>query len=79
MKKIDGLNDLDLYKLQKNMKIPKTFTFSIRKIESMDIYNNSFDIEDEKITEEKNKLYNLLMRFSFLSYLEEENILNPKK
>ena len=78
-KKINGLNDLDLYNLQKDMKIPKTFTFSIRKIKSMDIYNNSIDIEEEKITEEKNKLYNLLMRFSFLSYLEEENILNPKK
>ena len=49
VKKIDGLNDLDLYKLQKNLKIPKTFTFSIRKIKSMDIYNNSFDNEDEKI------------------------------
>jgi len=78
-KKIDELNDLDLYELQKNLKIPKTFTFSIRKIKSMDIYNDSIDIEEEKINEEKNKLYNLLMRFSFLSYLEEENILNPKK
>ena len=78
-KKINRLNDLDLYKLQKKMKIPKTFTFSIRKIESLDIYKSSFNKEEETIDEEKNKLYNLLMRFSFLSYLEEENILNPKK
>ena len=61
------------------MKTPKEFTFFIKKIESMDVYSNSFVTGDENIDEEKNKLYNLLMRFSFLSYLEEENILNPKK
>ena len=78
-KKINKLNELDLYKLQKDMKTPKEFTFFIKKIESMDVYSNSFVTGDENIDEEKNKLYNLLMRFSFLSYLEEENILNPKK
>jgi len=74
--KLNKLNDLDLYKLQQNMRIPKLMTFEERKIASGNKYeNNSIPIKNE----EKEKLYYLLMQLGFISYLEEGNVLKPKK
>ena len=75
-KKINRLNSFDLYKLSNYLRIPKIFSFEIRKIESNFIYqNDSIAILDE----EKFKLYNLLMQLGFISYLEEGNVIKPKK
>lgn len=69
-------NDLDLYELQKQLRIPKSMTFEIRKVNSKFIYDNPSEIiVDSKI----NKLYNLLMKLGFISFLEEGNLLKPKK
>ena len=75
-KKINRLNSFDLYKLSNYLRIPKIFSFEIRKIESNFIYqNDSISVLDE----EKFKLYNLLMQLGFISYLEEGNVIKPKK
>ena len=75
-KKIDRLNDLDLFKLQQGLRIPKIFSFETRVIESIYIYqNDSYEVIDET----KLKLYNLLMQFGFLPFLEEGNIIKPKR
>ena len=75
-KKLGKLNSLDLFKLQRRMRIPKVFSFQTRKLESTFIYqNDSYEIEDE----EKIKLYNLLMQLGFIPYLEEGNVMKPKK
>jgi len=74
--KVNRLNDLDLYKLQQNMRIPKLMTFEERKLTSGFIYQNkSIPIKNE----DKEKLYYLLMQLGFISYLEEGNVLKPKK
>jgi hypothetical protein len=74
--KLNRLNDLDLYKLQQNMRTPKLMTFEERKLTSGYIYEYS----SKKINnEEKEKLYYLLMQLGFISYLEEGNVLKPKK
>ena len=75
-KKIDRLNDLDLFKLQQNLRIPKIFSFQTRYIESIYIYqNDSYEVIDQT----KLRLYNLLMQFGFLPFLEEGNIIKPKR
>ena len=76
-KKINLLNDLDLYKLQQNMRIPKTFYFFEKEINSFSsILEESYkNVSDE----EKIRLYNLLMKLDFFSYLEEQNFIKPKK
>ena len=76
IEKVNRLNDLDLYKLQQNMRIPKLMTFEERKLTTGYIYqNNSIPIKNE----EKEKLYYLLMQLGFIPYLEEGNVLKPKK
>ena len=76
IEKLNRLNDLDLYRLQQNMRTPKLMTFEERKITSGFIYqNDSLPIKNE----EKEKLYYLLMQLGFISYLEEGNVLKPKK
>ena len=74
--KINRLKIIDLYKLSENLRIPKIFSFEERKIESNFIYQND---SNPNISEEKFKLYNLLMQFGFISYLEEGNVIKPKK
>ena len=73
--KIDRLNDLDLYKLQKNLRTPKLMSFEERQLTSYYIYEN--DSKEVK-NEEKQKLYNFLMKFGFMPYLEEGNDLRPR-
>ena len=76
-KKVNLLNDLDLYKLQQSMRVPKRFTFLEKKIFS---YSSIHEEYYENVSdEEKIRLYNLLMKFDFFSYLEEQNFIKPKK
>ena len=75
-KKINRLNILDLYKLSNNLRMPKIFSFETRKIESNFIYQND---SNPHLEEEKFKLYNLLMQLGFIPYLEEGNVIKPKK
>ena len=76
IKKLKKLNDLDLYKLQQNLRTPKSMTFEERKLTSNYIYENpSRYVNDEG----KEKLYYFLMQLGFISYLEEGNVLKPKK
>ena len=52
--KLNRLNDLDLYKLQQNMRTPKLMTFEERKLTSGYMY----EYASKKINnEEKEKLY----------------------
>ena len=76
MDKVHLLNDLDLYKLQQKMRIPKLMTFEEKKITSEYLYDNNYK---PIYNEEKEKLYFLLMQLGFISYLEEGNVLKPKK
>ena len=74
--KLKRLNDLDLYKLQQSLRTPKFMTFEERKLTSGFLYENP----SRKINnEEKEKLYYLLMQLGFISYLEEGNVLKPKR
>ena len=74
--KIEKLNDLDLYKLQQSLRTQKLMTFEIRKITSYYFYEYpSIKIENEELA----KLYYLLMQLGFITYLEEGNVLRPKK
>ena len=67
-------NDLDLYEFQKQLRIPKSMTFEIRKVNSKFIYDNpSETVVDSK----ENKLYNFLIKLGFISFLEEGNLLKP--
>ena len=74
--KVNKLNDLDLYKLQQSLRTPKFMTFEERKITSGFLYDNPSRIIYD---EEKEKLYYFLMQLGFISYLEEGNVLKPKK
>ncbi len=74
--KLNRLNYFDLYLLQQKLRIQKDMSFLEKQLTSNSIYENRF----EKVeNEEKNKLYNFLMQFGFISYLEEGNVLLPKK
>ena len=74
--KIDRLKHLDLDKLQKNMRIPRDMTFYEKKLSSYYYYESNYiEVTDEK----KKKLYHFLMRLGFISYLEEGNVVKPKK
>ena len=74
--KIERLNVLDLYKLQQSLRTPKFMTFEIRKISSGYFYEYpSIKVENKKLE----KLYYLLMQLGFITYLEEGNVLKPKK
>ena len=78
-KKLNKLNDLDLYKLQQNLKIPKKFSFQIKKIDSTSLKGIYYNKSYEQVDQEKSKLFNLLMRLDLLSYLEEGNFIRPNK
>ena len=74
--KINRLNDLDLYKLQQKLRTQKVMTFEEKRLSSNFLYEHpSITITDER----KIKLYYFLMQLGFISYLEEGNILKPKK
>ena len=74
--KLNRLNDLDLYKLQQNLRIPKIMSFEERKLISGFLYENpSLYVNNE----DKEKLYYFLMQLGFISYLEEGNVLKPSK
>ena len=74
--KLNGLNDLDLYKLQERLRTQKIMTFEERRVTSIFLYENHSIIVDD---ENKIKFYYFLMQLGFISYLEEGNILKPKK
>ena len=74
--KINRLNCLDLFKLQKNYKTPKEMKFFINNINTEFLYdNNYYEVTDEK----QKKLYYLLMQLNLISYLEEGNTFKPEK
>ena len=75
-KKLNRLNDLDLFKMQQSLRTQKIMSFEERKFESENLYKNeSISIKDD----EKIKLYYFLMQLGLISYLEEGNIIKPKK
>ena len=74
--KLERLNYYDLYKLQESLKAPKIMKFEERKLTSTFIYDNPSYIVTNQ---DKEKLYYFLMQLNFISYLEEGNVLKPKK
>ena len=58
------------------MRTPKIMTFEEKKVYSDLLYDSTYK---PVIDDEKNNLYYLLMQLGFLSYLEEGNILKPKR
>ena len=76
IEKLNNYNELDLYQMQQRLRIPKIMTFEEKRLKSGNLYEYSY----EPVTDEnKIKLYNFLMQLGFISYLEEGNILKPKK
>ena len=74
--KLNRLNDLDLYKLQQNLRTPKVMSFEEKRVSSGFLYEYpSLYVNNE----DKEKLYYFLMQFGFISYLEEGNVLKPSK
>ena len=72
------MNDLDLYNLQQHLRTPKIMTFEERELTSNFIYeNDSYIVDDTQ--KQKQKLYYRLMQLGFIDYLEEGNVLKPKK
>lgn len=76
IKKLKKLNDLDLYKMQQRLRTQKIINFEEKRLTSEYLYENSYiPVRDE----EKIKLYYFLMQLGFISFIEEGNILKPKK
>ena len=63
--KIDNLNNLDLNKFRKKMRIPRYITFEEKIENSLLIIGNP---TKEVTNNEKKKLYYLLIKLDFLSY-----------
>ena len=76
IEKLNRLNDLDLYKIQQSLRIPKVMKFEERHLTTSFLYDNSSVVVDDK---DKEKLYYFLMQLGFISYLEEGNVLKPNK
>ena len=74
--KLDKMNDLDLYKLQQDLRIPKVMSFEERELTSNYMYENPSLLVTNQ---DKEKLYFFLMQLGFISYLEEGNVLKPRK
>ena len=74
--KLNRFNDLDLYKLQQNLRTPKVMSFEERRLTSGFLYEHQSIFVNN---EDKEKLYYFLMQLGFISYLEEGNVLKPSK
>ena len=74
--KINRLNDLDLYILQQKLRSQKIMKFEKRKLTTNFIYEHD---SKEVVDEREEQLYSMLMQTGFISYLEEGNILKPRK
>ena len=76
IQKVKDMTYMELYTLQKRMRTPKIMTFEEKNVYSDLLYDSTYK---PVIDDEKNNLYYLLMQLGFLSYLEEGNILKPKR
>ena len=65
IEKLNRLNDLDLYKIQQSLRIPKVMKFEERHLTTSFLYDNSSVVVDDK---DKEKLYYFLMQLGFISY-----------
>ena len=74
--KLNDLNDIDFYEMQKKWRAPKKMTFEEKLMESEYLYQNKYEKIPEK--SEKEKLYYFLIQLGFMNYLEEGNILKPE-
>ena len=75
-KKLDDLNDLNFYYFQIKLRAPKIMTFEEKLVDCGNLIEHDSKIVKE---EDKEKLYYFLMQLGFMNYLEEGNILKPKK
>ena len=74
--KLNKQNDLDLYKLQQNLRIQKVMSFEEKRLRTGFLYEYpSISVSNK----DKEKLYYFLMQLGFISYLEEGNFLKPSK